>query len=420
LTTIDPHSPLVGRKSELLRWLTEEGRFAPDTGRLLESLCDKLAALGIPIARATAHVRTLHPEYRGASRIWRRGESIEIRTTRHGIEFTSDYQNSPIQHVIETGQWLDTMLSEATDRRFPILATLRAQGITHYVMAPLVFSNRIVNAMSWATDAPGGFAEADIELFRDLVTTFVSVLEATAGRRIYGELLATYVGRDPGAQIMAGDVKRGEVHHLKAAMLLADLRGFSRLTDELPEEQIVELLNAFFDLVVPGVVAGGGDVLKYIGDAVIAVFPVVGNDSATPACESALAAAQTALAALQSAPPEIRQYISIDIALHYGVAAYGNIGSGNRLDFSVVGRDVNILSRLELLCKDVGRPLLMTDAFASKIAEPVLEIGHFELRGFRQHQAVYRMCQEGEATGRANHFSTNSGRISIGQQGAFE
>jgi hypothetical protein len=170
--TIDPYSALAGRKAELLHWLTEEGRFAPDTGRLLELLCDKLAALGIPIARATAHVRTLHPEYRGASRIWRRGESIEIRTTRHGIEFTSDYQNSPIQHVIETGQWLDTMLSEATDRRFPILATLRAQGITHYVMAPLVFSNRIVNAMSWATDAPGGFAEADVELFRDLVTAF--------------------------------------------------------------------------------------------------------------------------------------------------------------------------------------------------------------------------------------------------------
>ena len=257
LVTIDPYSLLAGRKAELLRWLAEEGRFAPDTGRLLELLCDKLAALGIPIARATAHVRTLHPEYRGASRIWRRGESIEIRTTRHGIEFTSDYQNSPIQHVIETGQWLDTMLSEATDRRFPILATLRAQGITHYVMASLVFSNRIVNAMSWATDAPGGFAAADIELFRDLVTTFVSVLEATAGRRIYGELLATYVGRDPGAQIMAGAVKRGEVHHLKAAMLLADLRGFSQLTDELPEEQIVKLLNAFFDLVVPGVVAAG-------------------------------------------------------------------------------------------------------------------------------------------------------------------
>jgi adenylate cyclase len=393
---IDPYSPLAGRRVELLRWLTEQGRFAPDTGRLLEMLCDKLCALGVPLARATAHVRTLHPEFRGSTRIWRRGESIEIRTTRHGIEFTSDYQNSPIQHIIETGQWLNTMLSETTDRNLPILATLRAQGITHYVMAPLVFSNRIVNAMSWATDAPGGFAEADVELFRDLVIAFVSVLEATAGRRIYGELLATYVGRDPGARIMAGAVQRGEVRHLKAAMLLADLRGFSRLTDQLPEEQIVELLNAFFDLVVPGVVAGGGDVLKYVGDAVIAIFPV-GGDDPEPACKSALAAAQSALAALQTAPPEIQQHISIDIALHYGDVAYGNIGSGNRLDFTVVGRDVNILSRLELLCKDVGRPLLMTDAFAVKVAEPVFEIGHFELRGFRRHQAVYGLCQEGEA-----------------------
>jgi adenylate cyclase len=385
----------AGRKTELFGWLTEEGRFAPDIGRLLEVLCEKLTALGVPIARATAHVRTLHPEFRGATRIWRRGESIEIRTTRHGIESTSDYQNSPIQYIIETGQWLDTILSETTDRHFPILATLRAQGITHYVMAPLIFSNRIVNAMSWATDAPGGFTEADVELFRDFVTAFVPVLEATAVRRIYGELLATYVGRDPGARIMAGAVQRGDVRHLKAAMLLADLRGFSRLTNELPEERIVELLNAFFDLVVPGVIAGGGDILKYVGDAVFAMFPVTGDDP-TPACGSALTAAQTALAALQAAPNQIQQHISIDIALHYGDVAYGNIGSGNRLDFTAVGRDVNILSRLELLCKDVGRPLLMTDTFAVEVAEPVIEIGHFELRGFRRHQAVYALCQEGE------------------------
>jgi hypothetical protein len=113
-------------------------------------------------------------------------------------------------------------------KRLQLLKQVIPSAVRVTVLSPLVFSNRIVNAMSWATDAPGGFAEADIELFRDLVTTFVSVLEATAGRRIYGELLATYVGRDPGAQIMAGAVKRGEVHHLKAAMLLADLRGFSR------------------------------------------------------------------------------------------------------------------------------------------------------------------------------------------------
>jgi adenylate cyclase len=386
-----PHS---ARSAELLRWLTEEGRFAPDTGTLLEALCTQLAALGVALARATTHVRTLHPEFRGITRIWRRGESIEIRTTPHGIEFTSDYQKSPVQHVIETGQWLDTILDDATDRNFPILATLRSQGITHYVMAPLVFSNWIVNAMSWASDAPDGFTRDDVGLFRDLATCFVAVLEATAGRRIYGELLATYVGRDPGARIMAGAVQRGDVRHLSAAMLLADLRDFSRLTDELPEERVVEILNQFFDLVVPGVIAGGGEVLKYIGDAVIAIFPIPGDDPG-PACRAALVAARGALAALDAAPEEVRRELIIDIGLHRGDAAYGNIGSGNRLDFTAIGRDVNILSRLEILCKQVGRPLLMTDAFALEIAEPVFEIGHFELRGFRRHQSVYALGEEG-------------------------
>src|SRR5262249_54164500 len=121
----------AGRKTELFGWLTEEGRFAPDIGRLLEVLCEKLTELGVPIARATAHVRTLHPEFRGATRIWRRGESIEIRTTRHGIESTSDYQNSPIQYIIETGQWLDTILSETTNQHLPNPPTLREQSSTN-------------------------------------------------------------------------------------------------------------------------------------------------------------------------------------------------------------------------------------------------------------------------------------------------
>jgi adenylate cyclase len=384
------------RTATLLRWLSEEGRFAPDGGRLLDALCEKLAALEVPVARATTHVRTLHPEFRGVTRIWQRGESTEIRTPRHGFEFTSDYANSPIEHIINTGQWLDVDVNETTGRQFPILAALREHGITHYVMAPLVFSNKVINAMSWATDAPGGFTKVDGGLFRDLVPAFAPVLEATAGRQIYSELLATYVGRDPGARIMAGAVQRGDVHHIKAALLLADMRGFSRLTDELPEERIVEVLNAFFDLIVPGIIAGGGDVLKYVGDAVIAIFPQAADDPAA-ACRLALAAAQTALAALDAAPLEIRQHVSIDIALHYGDAAYGNIGSGNRLDFTAVGRDLNILSRLELLCKEVGRRLLMTDAFAAEISEPVFEIGHFELRGFRRHQPVFGLRQPAAA-----------------------
>src|SRR5262249_55693594 len=170
----------AGRKTELVGWLTEEGRFAPDIGRLLEALCEKLTALGVPIARATAHVRTLHPEFRGATRIWRRGESIEIRTTRHGIQLTSDYENSPIQYIIEPAQWRDPILSATAVPALPIPPTPRPQGIPHYVTGAVIYSNLIVNEMASETDAPGGFTDADDELFRDFVTAFVPFLEAMA------------------------------------------------------------------------------------------------------------------------------------------------------------------------------------------------------------------------------------------------
>jgi adenylate cyclase len=380
------------RAADLQRWLIDVGHFAPDGAKLFDALCAELGRLGVPLVRATVHVRTLHPEFRGVARIWRAGETTEIRTPRHGIEATNDYERSPVQHIIETGEWLDLRLDAQTDRRFPILANLRSQGITHYVMAPVRFSSGTVNAMSWATEAPAGFAAADVALFRALLPIFALSLEAKVARRIAGELLATYVGRDPGARIIAGNIDRGDVNALKAAMLLADLRDFSPLTDELPVKDVVELLNAFFDLVVPGIVERGGEVLKYVGDAVIAIFPV--DSDAAAACRAALGAARAALAARAAAAPEIQRHITFDIALHLGDVAYGNIGSGNRLDFTAIGRDVNILSRLELLCKAVERPLLMTDVFAAEIGEPSLEIGHFELRGFRRHQPVFGIVEE--------------------------
>jgi adenylate cyclase len=193
---------------------------------------------------------------------------------------------------------------------------------------------------------------------------------------------------------MAGAIQRGNVHHIKAAMLLADLRGFSRLTDELPEERIIELLNAFFDLVVPGVTRSGGDVLKYIGDAVIAIFPVT-DDDPVPACVPPwLRRRQHWLRSKLYRRRSSSKFLSISLCTT--AMPRTAILAPARLDFTAVGRDINILSRLELLCKDVGRPLLMTDPFAVEVAAPVFEIGHFELRGFRQHQSVYGLCQDGE------------------------
>jgi adenylate cyclase len=380
------------RADEINGWLLREGRFAADTGELLSSLAEKYIEAGVPLARATTHIRTLHPEFRGVMRLWRRGETLEEITPRHGIENTPSYKSSPVEWVTRSGQWLDRQINAEAIREMPMLGQLKAQGFTHYLMIPMPFSDGIMNAVSLATDAPGGFASKHIALFRATAKILLLVLETKATRRIMTELLTTYVGDDPGARIMAGAVQRGDIQRIRAAIMLTDMRGFSTLADEVPEEQVISALNTYFDCVVPAVRAEGGEVLKFIGDGVLSVFPADGTTSI--ACRAAFRAGQAALASLAGAPPFALGPLQMGVALHWGHVAYGNVGSGHRLDFTAIGRDVNLVSRLEKLCGPLGRPLLMTGEFAAELDAAVFEIGHFEFKGFRQHRAVFGLSED--------------------------
>ena len=381
----------------LVRWLVDEGRFAPDTGELLRLLSERLVALGVPLARATTHIRTLHPEFRGIMRLWRPGQTTEEITPRHGIEVHLAYQNSPLQYVSERREWLDRRTDDPEAADLPMLAELRREGITHYVMAPMIFSDGAVNAVSWATGAPGGFSGRDLRLLRAAAGPLELILEAKALRRISSELLATYVGRDPANRIIAGAVQRGDVERIRAAILLTDLRGFTALADALPGERVIDLVNLYFDCVVPAVAAEGGEVLKFIGDGVLSVFRVDGG-SARTACTAALRAARAALDTLAEArrsDPLGGVPLHMGVALHYGEIAYGNVGSGSRLDFTAIGRDVNFVERLERLCGPIERPLLMSAEFAAMLGDAVFEIGHFDFRGFRQRRAVFGLVEDG-------------------------
>ena len=375
----------------IAEWLVREGRFAGDMGAMLQSVSERLLAEGLPLARSTTHIRTLHPEFRGITRLWRRGESVEEDTPRHGVENTPSFLGSPLEYVIRTGDWLIRRLDAAAEAEVPIFAELRAQGLTHYVMAPLVFSDGIVNAVSWATDVPQGFSARDIAILRAVARPLELVAEAKALRRIGSELLATYVGRDPATRIMAGAVQRGDAERIRAAIMLTDLRAFTTLSDELPEPRVLDLLNLYFDCVVPAVRSEGGDVLKFIGDGVLAVFRVDGAPGL--ACRAAYRAAQAALEALASArqvdPLSGDLPLHMGVALHFGEVAYGNVGSGSRLDFTTIGRDVNFVARLERLCAPLERELLTSQEFAAEVDEPLFEIGHFDFKGFRQRRAVF-------------------------------
>jgi adenylate cyclase len=321
-------------------------------------------------------------------RVWRRGEPVEEIRPRHGDEQRPAFIDSPVRSVWETGEpilrRLDLAGQDGPD--YPVYAELSAAGLTHYVMLPLVFSDGTRHAVSFATDRRGGFAPRDLEGIRGLLDALSLAMEVLAIRRVSTEVLRTYVGFEPSERILSGDIRRGETKRLEAAVFLSDLRGFTSASETAPPEEVVALLNAYLDCVVPAVEGAGGEILKFIGDGVLAVFP--GSEAtAASACGAALTAAQAALHALAAAGGA--RPLRAGIALHYGEVAYGNIGSGDRLDFTVVGRDVNLVSRIQGLCSELERPLLVSDVFATRAALPCEPVGSFELKGLRDRHQVF-------------------------------
>jgi adenylate cyclase len=227
-----------------------------------------------------------------------------------------------------------------------------------------------------------------------LLPSYAAVVESKSLFRFTETMLNTYVGREPSQLILDGQVRRGDIRTITAALMLVDLRDFTLLSDNLAPRAVIRLLNDYFDCVFPAVRAHGGEVLEIMGDGVLAIFHQESTRDASEACRAALAAARESLAAMAvrndralAQPPVLQA----GIALHYGTASYGNIGSGDRLDFTVIGPDVNLTSRIEQFCRQLDRTLIMSEAFADQLGWPVWEIGHFELRGFAKLHRLFEL-----------------------------
>ena len=382
---------------ELTDWLIREGRFLPDNTELFTEFCDRVAAAAMPLDRATLHLRALHPQYRGVARIWRRGRPLEVRFMDHGIEKTATYIESPVRAVAEAGERLDWRLDGNTPLPFPLLDELREEGYTQYVIAPFVYAEGLVNAISWATARPGGFAEDEAHFLSDMLPALSVIVEQKAMRRFVGHMLTTYIGAEAGRLILDGQVRRGDVRTMTAALMLVDLRDFSLLSDRMRPRAVIRMLNDYFDCVIPPVHEQGGEVVEIMGDGVLAFFHQVPGRSAKEACRDALAAARQGLAALAERNRRQRPgapLLQAGVALHYGTVSYGNIGSGDRLDFTVIGPDVNLTSRIEHFCRELDRPLIMSQEFAGHLDRPVWELGHFQLRGFAKLHRLFELPAE--------------------------
>jgi adenylate cyclase len=295
--------------------------------------------------------------------------------------------------VIEEGQTVEYRLDgNETDFPYPILGELRENGFTHYVIAPLRYAIGITNGFSWATKRPGGFTPAEMRFFHDILPPYAAVAELKALRRFIGSILETYVGTEAGKLILDGQVQRGETRAITAALMLVDLRDFTAMSDRLSPRAVIRMLNQYFDCVMPPIYEHGGEVVEIMGDGVLAIFHHGPDRTAAEACESALSAATAGLAALternRSHPATP---LRAGVALHYGTVSYGNIGAVNRLDFTVIGPDVNMTSRIERLCRELDRQLITSETFADTLVRPMWEIGHFELRGFAKMQRLFEL-----------------------------
>src|SRR5436190_6631712 len=289
-------SAAADRAREIGDWLTREGRFAADNAELFSRFCERLAAAGVPLDRVSMHLRAVLAQYRGVSRIWKPGEPLDERFLDHGIEKTATYLESPVRFVVEQRQRLEWRLDNDRALPFGLLEELREQGFSHYVIAPLLFAMGTSNALSWATRRPGGFSPADLRLFDETLPVFAPVIEAKALWRYAANMLTTYVGREPARFILEGQVRRGDVRAITAALMLIDMRDFSLLSDRMSPRAVTRLLNEYFDCVFPPVRAHGGEIMEIMGDGVLAIFHQEQEWDAAKVCNAALAAATESLA----------------------------------------------------------------------------------------------------------------------------
>src|ERR1700730_5027318 len=373
-------------------WLIEGARSAPLPQDVLSQLCDRLVACGVPLWRGAVFVNTLHPQIIGRRFIWRPGADVEISEGRFGLFDTPEVRENPVAHVYATRTALRRRLADpdcAID--FPILQELRAEGVTDYVALPLFFPDGSLNLVTCTTRQPGGFTDAQIAGIKAIMTPLARVAEIRALRRTAGTLLDTYVGHDAGERILAGHIRRGDIEEIHAAVWLSDMRGFTALADRQPPRVLIDLLNRYFDCQVPVILDHGAEVLKFMGDGLLAIFAIA--DDETEACKRTLAAARQAQANIAALASSAMPGLRFGLALHIGDVLYGNIGSGNRLDFTCIGPAVNCAARIEKLTGQLGRAILASDEFARYCPGEFTALGEFSLAGFSAPQLIYDLAE---------------------------
>jgi adenylate cyclase len=399
---------MEGAAEKIVAWSVSVGLEGLSQADLMEGYCERLVEAGVPLWRASIGADTLHPLVDAQGHRWRLGEGVqeELYHRASTPERVQEWQNSPWYHLIENREWeMRRRLAggEGTNE-FPLLAGLAAQGATDYWARIIGFGDlRSMGAArgvatSWTTRAPLGFAERDLALIRATLPAFVLAFKATMAVDTARTLVTTYLGHEPGERVLRGEIARGQVNTVRKVLWFSDLMGFTRIADTLPRERLLDLLNAYADCLVRVVNDHGGDVLKFMGDGILAVFSSAERD----ACERALDAAEVAGTAVAHLKQERAAaglpVTEFTLALHEGEVLYGNVGSRERLDFTVIGPAVNEVSRIQAMSRSLDQPILISASFAAACGNQrarLVSLGRYALRGVGRPQELFTLDRTG-------------------------
>ena len=388
----------TSRLQDLIKWLMDGARSAPTPPAFLKETCERMVALGIPLWRAGAFVKTLHPDVFGRSFIWREGGEVAVNTASFDLPDTPEFKNSPLAILYAGGHEVRYRLDDPESRRFPFFDDMRGEGVTDYVALPLFFTDGTTHGSSWCTRAPGGFTDEQLAALRSIIPAFARIGEIFAMRRTAAALLDTYVGNRAGERILAGQIRRGHAEAMQAAIWLSDLRGFTSLSDRLVPETVVDILNQYFDCQVPVIREHGGEILKFMGDGLLAVFPIAKDgDNLGEVCGRVLQASRAARSnvdAMHYPSGNVVERFRFGVALHIGGILFGNIGAMSRLDFTCIGPAVNLAARLEKIAGRLHRTVVASAAFAGACHNDWVDLGEFPIAGFSQAQRVFGLRDE--------------------------
>jgi adenylate cyclase len=373
--------------SDVVHWLTNETRNERFIDNIFAELCVRLQRAGIPIKRASLHLLIQHPQWLGARVLWVDGtQDATITRVDYDVRQRSQYIGSPVDEIqggiTEIRENLER--DPALGRKHGLYDELRSLGLTDYVAWPLHHTLGKRHVVAFSTDRPGGFEEAHIADLLRLLPILALVSEIRLKNRLARTLLETYVGSHAGELILAGATRRGSGTTVRAAIMICDLREFTRISDSWPRDDVIDLLNDYFDAMSEPIARHGGEILKFMGDGLLAIFPL-SQPSACGDLLHAVSEARQAMAVLNAKNRETGgEPLNFGIGVHVGDVMYGNIGSRTRLDFTVIGPAVNMASRLEALTKQLGKTVLLSRAFAELVQGDfdLERVGEYPVRGF--------------------------------------